>query len=91
MMMMMIIAHVVECTLCLLGSCKKLSQEKSWKLNIECFDVPKFEVLFENSLRLNKELVHKRTRGAYYVIQALWQKKNWQFFSKVNKFLKNPC
>jgi hypothetical protein len=41
------------------------------KLNIECFDVPKFEVLFGNSLRLNKELVHKRTRGAYYVIQAL--------------------
>lgn len=45
------------------------------KLNIECFDVPKFEVLFDSSLRLNKEPIHKRKKGAYYVIQALWQKK----------------
>jgi hypothetical protein len=29
LMMTMIIAHVVECTLCLLGSYKKLSKEKS--------------------------------------------------------------
>jgi hypothetical protein len=50
---------------------KSFPRKNPDKLNIECFDVPKFEVLFDNSLRLNKELVHKRTRGTYYVIQAL--------------------
>ncbi len=71
LMMTMIIAHVVECTWRLLGSCKSFPRKNLEKLNIECFDIPKFEELFDNSLRLDKELVHKKTRGAYYVIQTL--------------------
>jgi hypothetical protein len=31
-------------------------------------------------LKLNKEPIHERTRGAYYVIQVLWQKKLTIFF-----------